>query len=268
MINIIGAGMAGSLMAKILREADVTFKIFDAGLAQSASRIAENLIGVRWYQEDRELLDRAMKILDRLGIKKHKISQGVNMTYQYDRDSLLEPSFIKSEVEVVKDGVMQPVSSVFGNVEPIFHQGFNIICMGVWDKKLVVKPVVGIGVEFHGQTDNEYVRGFMPYRQEKLVNVTSNKYWYSQSLSVAAGTFEKKKKQYMDQLTDRMPEDLKKQHGLLMIGLRPKFPINVPHENVWGDNWVRINGGYKSGLVNYPVQCEDVLKGLKDKNLL
>jgi hypothetical protein len=245
MINIIGAGMAGSIMAKLLRREGIEFNLFDCKKPGRASIISENLIGVKWYKDQKKLVDYSLAILK--DIVPVRLIKGPNPAWHVYTKDLLEQNFIEGEAIPSTDGV---------HCHGQFYRGLNIICTGSWAPGVTASSL-GHGIIMDGPVEEEVIMKYKPFRFQKLINRNPDESWYSNSLAIKPENYKKRPNQLMNELFD----DLRKFPNLItrnktyVWGLRPV----KDHETVYTKQGIVITGGNKSGMVYYPAQCAKVI---------
>lgn len=258
-INIIGAGMAGSILAKLLRKEGIEFRLFDARKVGRASMVSENLIGVNWYKNQKDEVRKALTILKSI-VPVRIIEAGTQTAHHVYTNDLLEQAFINSEVELTNRGVRDPGTKVV-------FEGFNIVCAGVWTRYITnvqVQGVVGHGLIYQKATQIETIKPFKPFRFEKLINRNVNETWYSNSLAVNEETYFKHGVKYQQELFDDAKKfaNLNLGVGTYATGHRP---LTSSHNNLMIQGGMVITGGYKSGMLYYPIQCQMAVDFIKDQ---
>lgn len=258
-INIIGAGMAGSILAKLLRIEGIKFRLFDAGKPGAASQVSENLIGINWYKSQKELVRESLSILKSI-VPVRIIEAGNNTAHHVFTSELLEEPAYKTEVSRIdKCGLTTSSGDYF--------PGFNIVCAGIWSRLLTtvdVQGYVGHGFIFQKPTPTEWIKPYKPFRFEKLINRTPNETWYSNSLSVTTKTYAENKERYIQELAADSEKiaNLNLGVGVYAHGIRP---LTASHNNIMIDGGMVITGGYKSGMLYYPIQCQSAVNWIKNQ---
>jgi len=254
MYNIIGAGLAGSILAKFMRMADIPFRLFDAGYPNSASAVAENLVSEKWENglEGLRQLERIVPIRD-IGKMKHVY-----------REDVLETNYMKAEVVRHVNGCFKPHTNTL-------YTGKNIYCTGVWTKFLVptmvVVPILGHGLSLGGQTKDEFIEPYKPFRDLKYINDTRNTRWFSNSLAIKPENYNEFHKNELLRLYKAAKQSEGFYEGYTLesfvkTGLRPKLLPGKSHhyEPV-------ITGGYKTGLIQYAIRANQIVELIKNKKL-
>lgn len=258
-VNIIGAGMAGSILAKLLRKEQIPFRIFDCKKEGRASVISENLIGTTWYTaEERK---QALDILN--SIVPIRFIESNTKAHQVLVNDLLEQDVINEEVRnLYEDGLETSGSIAFG---------INVDCRGVWADHPNVTAMTGHGLYYTHLKQDEFIVGWKPYRHAKLVHLTPRRMWFGNSLVVKLETYNKNKQKYKDELDQaavidfNLPIECNQYTGVeYWFGHRPKTPEQKVIENV---NGYVMTGGYKSGLVAYPIMAQQLIQTLKRNHL-
>lgn len=260
-INIIGAGMAGSILAKLFRKEGIEYRIFDCKMPGAASQISENLIGVNWYKNMKTEVRDALEILKSI-VPVRVIQAGTQTAHHVYTQDLLETNFINAEMKLFPGGAMD----VNTGEE---YTGFNIVCAGVWskllDQSIDVDEIVGHGLIYPGATPIEQIKPYKPFRFEKLINRNPWQTWFSNSLSVSARTYQANREKYTDELFEaaaKNPNLLGRGAGEYRHGYRP---FTSSHNNLMIPGGMVITGGYKSGMLYYPLQCKQAVEWVKNQ---
>lgn len=250
MINIVGAGMAGSILARILHREGIEFKIFDSLKKGRASFVSENLIGFDWYEKDRR--EAALSILKTI-VPIRTIESNGKKYYHVYRSNLLIGSdhVIVGEAEFLKDGV-------FCNNE--FFQGTNIDCRGVWSPNQITK--VGHGF-FSSVKQLEWIKEYKPFRLLKFIEHSPGVMWFSNSMDVLLKTYNKESPKFVDEL-----HEIRSKNNIIWsnyeFGYRPQGEIGIKKQP-YG---YQMAGGYKSGMITYPIVATELIKLMKYENVI
>jgi len=251
-INIIGAGMAGSILAKLFRKEGIKYNIFDSEEPNRASRMSENLIGLRWYQNEKPLVRRSTEILK--SIVPTRLINGLYLHVYTDH--LLEADYIKGKAIPDSDGV---------NCNNVHFRGFNIVCAGAYSGLITSTKVsysVGHGIIYRGSVDKEIISPYRPFKFDKLINRNPNEAWYSNSLEVTPETYAKHEDRYMKDLLESSKKFTNLSAKEVCVGYRPK---TLSHNNFMTNNGILVTGGRTQGMIRYPIQCEQVVNFIKDQ---
>lgn len=275
MINIIGAGMAGSIVAKLLRAEGIPFQIYDCKKPSAASQISENLIGLNWYKAQQEMVEKSLSILRSI-VPVRKIEAGRNSAWHVYTNDLLEKDFRYSKAVPHGEGIIEtPLRVDDGRLiegDDEFIPGFNIVCAGFWTKAITgieTEGIVGHGFILKGHSLNtELIANYKPFRYEKLIHRTADEVWYSNSLSVSRKTYNENFQRYYEELLEGaqrftkldINQMIKKGTCEYRTGIRP---MAATHENIRIPNGLVITGGYKSGMLYYPIQAVQAVDYIK-----
>lgn len=254
-INIIGAGMAGSILAKMLKKEGIEYRLFDAKREGAASQISENLIGESWYKNEQPLVRESIATLESLVPVRRFHSGGHNYLHVY-KDDLLERDFINADCMPFPFGVVATPGD-----GPDFHSstypGFNVICAGYWSRfisNIDVSWNVGHGLLYKDPVFFEKIRLYRPFKYQKLINRNKGEAWYSDSLEVNWRTYHGNKEKYITKLLESAKNfsTLDPAAATYKVGYRP---TTLSHNNYMITNGIVITGGRTQGMIRYPHQC-------------
>lgn len=253
-INIIGAGMAGSLMAKLLRKNKIRYRIFDANKPGAASKISENLVGLKWYKDEAKDLKESMLILREL-VPTRLINGKFLHVLTGD---LLEHEYFPAKIILKPEGAVDEQTG-------IGYEGFNLVCAGVWTTDITdleVQAIAGHGLIMPGQTSEEKILSYRPFKFNKFFNRSLSEIQYSNSLETKAGTYMKFKDKFRAEIYENATKftNLDWSGATYQYGYRPK---TFTHNNLMIENGIIITGGRAQGLFRYPLQCNSALEFIK-----
>jgi hypothetical protein len=269
-INIIGAGLAGSMVAKELQNNSIKFKIFDSNEVYSSSKISENLFSPTWLKGS-SYLDESIKFLN----KNYKVQKKVFKTAK----SYQEVLHIPVNNILWKDVINEKVDKISNNGVYFggkLSKGINIICAGYYTKDFVkikdFNALSGHGLLFEPNDNNlnieETMRHYRPYTHEKIIKWYDGRIWYGDSTAIIHETYVKNKNQYIKNTLERAKKIGLKGKYNIFFGSRP-FINNVNKKlGVYkkiNDNTFVITGGWKDGLVIYPNLVMNLMKDLNCK---
>ena len=238
--------MAGSILARLLYKEGIEFRAFDCLRKGRASFVSENLIGVKWYEDEKR--QRALGILDGIVQIRQIISEGKGYHHVYRSDLLLGADMvIQQEAEFLKDGVIS---------DGVFYPGVNIDCRGVWSPNQKTK--VGHGLFMSGK-QIEWIKDYKPFRLLKFIEHSPGVMWFSNSMDVLLKTYSKELFKFRDELLNARDESQTSQHHAYEFGYRPDGEKAIKKQP-YG---YQMSGGYKSGLVDYPIMATELIKLLK-----
>ena len=263
MYNIVGAGLAGSMLAKDFDNKGIEYRIFDARLPFAASIISENLFSDSWLKDVSYIKNSLDFIHDNYEVEKRTF---LGKTTQKDLYHLPIPQVLRSDyinervLEATKEGVRTAEN---------FYKGVNIICAGLLAKKLFKLPyldaLTGHGFFFKRDNVKDYINTYRPYTHEKLMNWHDGSIWYGDSTAIRHNNYLKKKLHYISESKKRLEQLGIKDYDKLVFGARP-MNIKNPREGMLikiNKNNIILNGGWKDGLVIYPYLITKIYKWLK-----
>jgi hypothetical protein len=259
-LNIVGAGLAGSLVARQAGQEGLRYRLFDDGRFGGASRYSENLLSPTWLR-DQAWLQPALTILTRLvPVRPLSFWTGTKQQLVYFAplaDTLLEPEIRRSVTAVTDEGVTDDAGEQYA--------GPTVIATGVWARALVpslpeIENYAGHALLFPGSWGQPIMRCFQPYRHEKIFEWQPGVTWYGDSTAVPYARYTREREQLVAASRQRARAAGLLGEGTLVTGYRPS--VGKRHggytqrvsERVW-----TITGGYKNGLVCYAMQAPKLI---------
>lgn len=266
-INVVGSGMAGSLVARVLREKGYEVVVIDNNLIFSASRASSNLFINHWLKKFSNVgAANGVAVLRRLfneGQIEKPFAQGLGYAMEVEhipQDYLLVDPDVKESVEAVED---EGVLMFDGRLLP----GPTIVCTGHTPIMRMKTPVVDLEIKvghcylFRGRLKEGQSRIALvsPYTHEKLYQFDTGTIYYADSVAVKEQTYWANQEKFLARSVERYEKHLGK--GMLIkefrIGYRPiikSYPFGklTRHDfRVWS-----LNGGGKNGMVCYAHHAE------------
>ncbi len=266
-INIIGAGLCGSIVAKELQNNSIKFNIFDSNEQYASSKISENLFSLTWLKGTNYLED-SIKFLN----KNYKVQKKVfktNKSYQdvlhIPIDNILWKDVINEKVNKITD------KGIYSSNK--FYDGINIICAGFYTKDFVnikdFNSLTGHGLLFEPNDNNtsieETMRHYRPFTHEKIMKWYDGRIWYGDSTAIIHNTYIKNQKQYIQNTLNRAKTIGLKGKYNIYFGARPF--VNNQNKKLGlykkiNDNTFVLTAGWKDGLVIYPYLVNKLMKDL------
>lgn len=270
-INIIGAGIAGSIMAKMLLVEGFQIRIFDDHDDKAGSRASSNIYIAHWINKFTEKGKLGLEQTEFLfgHIADNPFSDGLsyaaNVKHVSNQELLEPPTFDKEVLEVKEEGV---VDSNFD-----LHKGPTVICTGYRGAQLApefkVDILVGHAFYLRGVLPKELARLTLasPYVHQKCYQLRPNVIYFADSVALKPEAFEARKKEVYDRSIERM-----KKAGIgdfpissYRIGYRPIMKDHtfccaerIPGKKAWF-----LNGGGRHGLVAYAYGAKKILEEIK-----
>lgn len=250
MVNIIGAGLAGSILKRVLDENRIKNHIYDCEKPWRASVISENLFSPSWSKTlGEKLVGNGIKTLESvvdISSINFKTLAGHNEVLHVHPKNILVP-YVKKEVDI-----------------GCFGSGITIDCRGYWATvKEEMLGLTGQGVFISGKLDGEPIMNFVaPYTHQKLFQWDKNRIWYGDSTCIQYDKYVPRMDYYTDRCLSRAARLSRYAATLLM---RPVYGIRPQVKGHKG--YLRLNrkliintGGWKCGLIIYADQARKILK--------
>ena len=263
MYNIVGAGLAGSMLAKDFDNKGIDYRIFDARLPFASSIISENLFSDTWLKDVSYIKSSLDFIHDNYEVEKRFFVGKTTTTelYHLPIPQVLKQDFIN---EKVIEANLEGVKTSSG-----FYKGVNIICAGFLAKKLFKLPnlsaLSGHGFFIKQDPIKDYINTYRPYTHEKMMNWHNGLVWYGDSTAIRHNNYMKKQKEYVQKSISRLASLGVTEYDQIVFGARP-MNIKNPREGMLirvNKNNIIMNGGWKDGLVIYPYLIEKLHKIIK-----
>ena len=260
-INVIGAGMAGSLVTHLLRHRGWQVRVFDDNDTFSGSRASSNLFIASWLKKfQSSSVGLGIGVLEDLFAGKidHPFETGIGEALQVrhiaQRHLLVEPDSV-GKVFKVRTGELMLMD---GDT----HEGPIVLCCGhraneLWaDAHPGLDVLVGHCAFYSGQLPpgKASITMPLPYRHEKLYQFDEHRIYFADSMRLTRKSWEKDKVSRMNSLCDKgYSRGIR--GGTLAeyrVGFRPVVPghdfgqLRELAPVVWS-----LNGGGKNGLVAY-----------------
>lgn len=247
-IDVVGAGLAGSITTRVLRSRGHDVTVYDDEDEFSASRASSNLYLASWLTRHKEG-QRGIEVLESLGLEVgHPFESGIAKAMKVRH---IPQSSLLVDFEIKK-------------IERINKRRTTVLCCGYRSAELVPELVMTIKVGHSFFIKGTLKRGrssitmVAPYRHQKLYQFSEGIIYYSDGLAVKPETFEKRRDELTKKATERMRALVPRGKVVeYRVGYRPIMPT---HSfgcclQVADKTWV-INGGGKAGMAAYAFQAD------------
>ena len=263
MYNIIGAGLAGSMLAKDFDNKCIEYRLFDARLPFAASIISENLFSDTWLKDVPYIKKSLDFIHDNYEVESREFN-GKNVCKKIHH--LPIPNVLKKDY--INERVIE-VNLEGAKTENNYYKGINIICAGFLAKKLFNLPnldaLSGHGFFFKSNNKKDYINTYRLYTHEKIMRWHNDYMWYGDSTAIRHANYIKKQKHYINASLQRLKNNGINTYDKIVFGSRP-MNVRNPREGMLlkvNKNNIIMNGGWKDGLVIYPYLISKIYKWLK-----
>lgn len=275
MINVIGSGIAGSLVTRLLRKNGHEVLVFDDEDKFSGSRASSNLYVGSWLRKfTSEQAYKGIKTLESLfpsnQINKpfsRGIADAIKVKHIAQKHLLVEPD-VKERVIGVSLNSPSELITASGRV----FEGKTVLCTGWRAFELLegFKPSVLVGhcLLINGKLEPGMARLTMPlpYRHEKLYQFDENTIYFADSTRLTLKAWESRKDELRNELlnkfwTKNLPNWETYSLKEYRVGFRPIVEgydfgqLRRVADSVW-----LVNGGGKNGLVAYAYQASRLLE--------
>ncbi len=178
-IIVIGAGLVGSMIARVFRDSDYEVVVIDSGDKMSASKCSGGLWKASWVEKIEEEAKQGEHIIgqyfeiQKLTLKNDKDEDEV-FNYVNCNDVLVEPDIVSEVVSIKNNVVICKKHGEFyvAKVAVIIAAGYHtnhILEKSNYKLKSNVDAQWGKVFEFEGQIDTNRVHIWAPYRQATLL---------------------------------------------------------------------------------------------------
>ncbi len=258
-IDVIGAGLAGSITTHVLRRNGHDVTVYDDGDKHSASRASSNLYLGSWLTKWSAEGKRGIEVLESLGLEiEHPFESGIGKAVKVRH--IAQRSLL--------------VQSSGKKIETLNKRRISVLCCGYRVAELapelgkldVMRIKVGHSFFIKGtlKPGQSSLTMVTPYRHSKLYQFAEGVIYYSDGLAVKPETYEKRGNELKAKATERMRALVPRGEVLeYQVGYRPVMPSH-PFGcclQVDSKTWV-INGGGKSGMAAYAYQADHLAEQL------
>lgn len=266
MINIIGNGLAGSILARTLRAAGHECRVVSDNWTQSGSGSSSNLYIAHWLKKFSAQGRAGLEALEDLKLETDNpfetgLSYAAKVRHIAQRHILVEPDEVGRVENWLKSGCLAL------NGEPL--EGTTVLCLGAREATFRAgsyqepPALVGHCLFIPGTLGRTKSRLALvsPYVHEKLYQWDAETVYYADSVAVKPEAYVERKDELQARTLERCERLLGKGvKGTFRTGWRPLTPgqpfgkLERISEHVWS-----INGGGKSGMVAYALRAREFL---------
>lgn len=261
---VVGAGLAGSMVARRAQVAGWQPVVFDSGESFSASRASTNLTRPGWVSKYPTGAAGLAALRAHWPLEEIPFNNGATPALHLPPEKVLWPSPIREKVLAVRDGELET------DIGGTYRGQAVVVAAGVWSKDLVpslyyMKVLVGHTLIFPGPWANPLLYDWAPYRQVKIFqDRLLSRTLFSDSLAIVGKNY---------RLDKHLPPTLRRaqEAGLpvdldyeVRVGYRPVvagFEVYCRRES--SGLWV-LTGGGKMGMTLYAAAAERIVKELCD----
>ncbi len=267
-INVVGAGLAGSLLARLFTKNNIKYNIFDSGEKFAASKYSENIFSLGWEKRvGKEICRYSIKSLNGLVDVDTVYFKNINYikSYRVKPKNILVEHIKDSVVSVSDDGVMTEKNG--------FYEGITVLCAGIYNKDFVhiegLDALTGHGLLFEGVWKKEPAMIMpIPHRHFKAFQFDKNRIWFGDSTAVLHKNYIKRKEELIENSVQRAKKyfDLTGEFDIV-YGARPFVGENMRQPKMGYHKKINnrlhvLTGGWKMGLVIYPYLANKLMSEL------
>jgi hypothetical protein len=249
-VAVIGAGLAGQIVARTLASHGRQPIVYDPGCTYSGTAASSNLFAnswvKKWAKDGRAGIEHLHNLFPNtvgmpfMGVDVRRVS--------------MEPiGVVPRRVEDVVDA---------GNAVVLDDNSFHdyaVLCVG-WRSSLVDSVKVGHALRFVGECHKPIIETYAPFKQVKIFQESEGVVYFGDSTAVNRENYNKRQ----DELLERSMK-LAAKYGLtgepeITVGYRPVVNAH-PYGVMKKDGRVfHINGGGKNGLVAYAARALEMIQ--------
>jgi len=267
-INIVGAGLAGSILARLLFQNNIKYNIFDSGEKYAASKYSENIFSLGWEKRlGKEICNYSVNTLNKMVKVDTVYFKNINYikSYRVKPKNILVEHIKDSVTSVNEDGVMTEENG--------FYKGITVLCAGIYNKDFInikgLDALTGHGLLFEGVWKKDPAMLMpIPHRHFKAFQFDKNRIWFGDSTTVLHKNYIKRKNELIENSVQRA----KKYFNLTgkyetafgarpFVGKNTRQPMMGYHKKLNGRLHV-LTGGWKMGLVIYPYLANKLMSEL------
>jgi len=278
-INIVGAGLAGGLMACVAKERGHQVRVFDDKDKFSATRASSNLFIRHWLKRFMTKgASEGCDILERLfgGTIDEPFSKALGYAAKVRH---IGQRYVCPETMVSVAGKVDCVMDDYLTIEGCSTQfeGPTVVCTGYRAQELVGDQVlvdvkVGQCTFWQGNLDQDasQISMISPHRHQKLYQWAPGVIYYSDSVALKLAAYTKRRDEVVATSLARARKLVGDRTLLEMrVGYRPITPGHDfgRHDRIGEGVW-SINGGGKNGLACYAVMAEKVAQEIEEAGVL
>lgn len=275
-INVVGAGIAGSLVARVLRARGHEVRVIDDCDVNSASRASSNLYIGSWLKKfSSSAAANGIRVVEELFAGKidqpfsRGIADAMKVRHVAQQHILVEPDEVGTVTKVSTYDFSNPPSNGGVLLGGRFLHGPTVICTGHRGAELVpglkVDVKVGHCIHFRGRLPEgkSSLTLASPYVHAKLYQLDEDTIYFADSVAVTRDAYAKRSKELMDRTMARAVALLGYEPEVksILVGYRP---FVAGHDfgylaQVKPGVWV-LNGGGKNGIVAYADAADRLAK--------
>lgn len=276
-INVIGAGLAGSIVTHVLREQGHTVRVFDDDDKCSASRASSNLFIRHWLKR---FMDRGagngVDIIERLFPDEcdEPFSKGLGYAMKV-RHIAQRHIIVRTDVAGTVDEILDSGVKIKGCSTEF--EGPTVVCTGWRAKELVegcdVTIKVGQCTFWEGTIEpgQASISMLSPYRHQKFYQFAPDVIYYSDSVALSLESYCKRREELVKTSIERARKFVGPDAKMIemKVGYRPiikghAFGCCLRHsEAVWS-----VNGGGKNGIAAYAHLADKLTTEMADAGVL
>lgn len=265
-VVIVGAGLFGSMAAKLCAENGFQVTVIDAKYKEAGSAPAACLIAPSWIVGLGKKADIGMKVL-------HKLYAVKSIQFRMNKMLTIEANWINprtilklSSVEIVKDEVIEVYENGIACTANKCYTGEVLIAAGVWCDQLVDMPPIqqltGAALLYNGVVEPE-INVWAPYKQAVQFNISSSKVWFGDGTSILRKNFgEHRIEDSIKRASKYLSKYKLKGPNKVIVGRRPYIKGEKGYFKKLGAAVYVSTGGAKNGTVLAAYQAQQFLEAI------
>lgn len=257
---IVGAGLAGSMVAKYATDKGYDCVVLDDGNDLAASRASSNLSMFSWIKKLGDVGEQGVSNLQKdWPIQTIQFNGGKSPALHLPSEDVLWKNVVFAKVSQIHDGWVK-------TTEEKSYYGTVVVAAGVWSQKLLevegLQAVAGHTLFFEGQWSEPILKLWAPYKHLKIFQYNSDLVLFGDSTAVLQQNYLEDHK--LASLMRAKELGLAPPYKLRGVysGLRPVMKDkNVVCERRGEKLWL-LTGGGKMGMTMYAATAKQLVERL------
>lgn len=272
---VVGAGLAGSIVTRVLRRAGHSVVVIDDDDRYSASQASSNLYIASWVKKYQHAARVGIEVLESLELPTDRVfdrglADAMHVRHIAQRDILVRPDAVGWASKATSAGVLWRDQDGTESFEP----GIPVLCCGYRANELLPNMFTDLTVKvghrflFEGELEagESSLTLVSPYTHGKLYQYAPGQIYYADSVALKKLSFEKRQEELKERTLERAYKALGRELPIIdyRVGYRPilkgsAFGSLRERHGMWS-----VNGGGKNGMVAYAWLAQELLERINE----